>query len=138
MTRAARLMSGIILILIPTIEFGGRFLLMSLSNRSSHYIDNPVREDLFRAGHAHAGVIIVLSLVGQILADSANLPAALVWAIRIALPVSAILVSAGFFLAMPSVDATAPEGMIGLVYAGAILLALTVVTVAVGLLRKPR
>jgi hypothetical protein len=32
-------------------------------------IDNPLRQNFFRAGHAHAGVIVVLSLVCQMLAD---------------------------------------------------------------------
>ena len=138
MSRAARLMAGIILILVPTIEFGGRFLLMQLMDKTSHYTEHAVRQDLMRAGHAHAGVIILLSLVGQILADSASLPAALVWAVRVALPAAAILMSAGFFLSMPSVDATQPNGMVALVWTGGLLLAAAVLTLAVGLLRKPR
>jgi hypothetical protein len=32
-------------------------------------IDNPLRQNFFRAGHAHAGVIVILSLVCQMLAD---------------------------------------------------------------------
>jgi hypothetical protein len=136
MSRAARLMTGLLLILVPTIEFGGRFLLMQLSARAHGYTDNLVREDVFRAGHAHAGVIVLLSLIGQILADHAALPAWLVWTIRIALPVSAMLVSAGFFLSMPGADASQPGAMIGLVYAGAVLLALAVLTLAAGLIRS--
>src|SRR5579859_238681 len=108
MSRATRLMAGIILILVPTIEYGGYFLLKSLSTPSMHYTDNAVREDLMRAGHAHAGVIILLSLVGQVLADGAALPGGLVWFVRIALPVAAVLMSAGFFLAMPTPADTHP------------------------------
>jgi hypothetical protein len=33
-----------------------------------------MRQNFFRAGHAHARVIVILSLVCQILADSAVLP----------------------------------------------------------------
>jgi len=138
MTRAARLMSGLILILVPTIEFGGRFLLMQLTVSAHGYTDNLVREDFLRAGHAHAGVIVLLSLIGQVLADHANLPAGLVWLVRIALPISAMLVSAGFFLAIPTAEATHPGGMVALVYAGAVLLAVTVLTLATGLIRAPR
>jgi hypothetical protein len=29
----------------------------------SHYMDNPLRQNFFRAGHAHAGVFAILSLV---------------------------------------------------------------------------
>ena len=42
MTREARLMSGIILITVPTIQYGGYFLLTSLMNKSSAYMENPL------------------------------------------------------------------------------------------------
>jgi hypothetical protein len=83
MTREARLLSGIILITIPTIQYGGYFLLTSLMNKGSGYMDNPLRQNFFRAGHAHAGVIVILSLVCQILADAAMLPTPLLWFDRI-------------------------------------------------------
>jgi len=82
MTREARVMSGIILITVPTIQHGGYFLLTSLMNKSSGYMDNPLRQNFFRAGHAHAGVIVILSLICQILADSATLPNPLLWFVR--------------------------------------------------------
>ena len=56
-----------------------------------------LRQNFFRAGHAHAGVIVILSLVCQILADSAFLSSPLVWLVRIGVPLAAILISAGFF-----------------------------------------
>src|ERR1700686_2605909 len=96
MTREARLMSGIILITVPTIQYGGYFLLTSLMNKSSGYMENPLRQNFFRAGHAHAGVIVILSLVCQILADAAVLPSPLIWWGRDGLPLSAILISLGF------------------------------------------
>jgi hypothetical protein len=71
MTREARLMSGAILITVPTIQYGGYFLLTSLMNKSGGYMENPLRQNFFRAGHAHAGVIAILSLVCQILSDAA-------------------------------------------------------------------
>jgi hypothetical protein len=74
MTREARLMSGIILITVPTIQYGGYFLLRSLMSKSSGYMENPLRQNFFRAGHAHAGVIVILSLICEMLADSATLP----------------------------------------------------------------
>src|SRR5438552_12220537 len=65
MTREARMISGIILITVPTIQYGGYFLLTSLMNKGSGYMENPLRQNFFRAGHAHAGVIVILSLVCQ-------------------------------------------------------------------------
>jgi hypothetical protein len=139
MTRAARLMAGIIMIVVPTIEYGGVFLLKSLSNPASGYLANPMREDLMRAGHAHAGVIILLSLIAQLLADGALLPPWLLWAIRIAFPLAAVLMSAGFFLSvMGAPTATHPGSMIILVYVGGTFLALALLSLAVGLLRSVR
>ena len=51
MTREARMMSGIILITVPTIQYGGYFLLTSLMNKGSGYMENPLRQNFFRAGH---------------------------------------------------------------------------------------
>ena len=96
MTREARLISGIILISVPTIQYGGYFLLTSLMNKGSGYMEIPT-QNFFRAGHAHAGVIVLLSLVCQILADGAALPDILLWFVRIGVPLSAILISSGFF-----------------------------------------
>jgi hypothetical protein len=97
MTREARIMSGIILITVPTIQYGGYFLLTSLMNKASGYMENPLRQNFFRAGHAHAGVIVILSLVCQILAEAAVLPAPILWFVRVGVPLAAILISAGFF-----------------------------------------
>ena len=50
MTREARLLSGIILITIPTIQYGGYFLLTSLMSKTSGYMENPLRQNFFRRG----------------------------------------------------------------------------------------
>jgi hypothetical protein len=135
MTREARLMSGIILITVPTIQYGGYFLLTSLMNKSSGYMENPLRQNFFRAGHAHAGVIVILSLVCQILADSAVLLSPLVWLVRVGVPLSAILISAGFFFSILPPAATEAGGAVKLIYAGAAILGIAVITLAVGLFR---
>jgi predicted Abi (CAAX) family protease len=137
MTRDARLLSGIILITVPTIQYGGYFLLTSLVNKTSGYMDNPLRQNFFRAGHAHAGVIVIFSLVCQLLADAAVLPSPLMWLVRIGVPLSAILISMGFFLSMLSPTATQPNGAISLIYVAVVILAISVLTLAVGLLRTP-
>jgi hypothetical protein len=138
MTRDARLLSAITLITVPTIQYGGYFLLTALVNKSSGYMDNPLRQNFFRAGHAHAGVIVILSLVCQILADAAVLPSPLMWLVRIGVPLSAVLISMGFFFAMLPPTATQPNGAISLIYVAAVLLAVSVLTLAVGLIRVPR
>jgi hypothetical protein len=105
-------------------------------DKTSGYMDNPLRQNFFRAGHAHAGVIVILSLVCQVLADEAALPASLVWIARIAVPLAAILIPAGFFLSMLSPTATQPSSAVGLIYAGAVSLAAGVVLLGVGLIRS--
>jgi len=137
MTREARLMSGIILITVPTIQYGGYFLLTSLMNKSSGYMENPLRQNFFRAGHAHAGVIVILSLVCQILADAAVLPTPLLWFVRIGVPLAAILISAGFFFSVLPPTVTQASETVSLIYAGAVILAVGVVTLGIGLLRTP-
>jgi hypothetical protein len=135
MTREARLMSGIILITVPTIQYGGYFLLRSLMNKSSGYMENPLRQTFFRAGHAHAGVIVILSLVCQMLADSATLPISLLWFVRIAVPVAAVLISAGFFFSVLPPTATQTNGAVSLIYLGAVVLAVAVFSLGIGLIK---
>lgn len=138
MSPAARFMAGVILIAVPTIESGGAFLLRSLLEEGSGYTENALRQNLFRAGHAHAGVITLLALVCQLLVDAAVLIPALQWLVRVGIPVGGILMSAGFFTSMYPPTAQAPGPTLNLVYVGAMLLAVSVVTLGVGLLRKPR
>lgn len=137
MTREARTLAGIILLTIPTIQYGGYFLLTSLVDRNSGYMDNPLRQNFFRAGHAHAGVFVILSLLCQILADSAALPTPWLWLARVGVPVAAILIPAGFFFSMVSPAATKPNGFISLIYLGIPFLAAGVMTLGIGLLRRP-
>ena len=135
MTREARLMSGIILITIPTIQYGGYFLLTSLMNKNSGYMENPLRQNFFRAGHAHAGVIVILSLVCQVLADSAALPIPLLWFVRVGVPFAAVLISAGFFFSVLPLAATQPNGAVSLIYLGAVVLAVAVISLGIGLVK---
>jgi hypothetical protein len=132
------MMCGIILITVPTIQYGGYFLLTSLMNKGSGYMENPLRQNFFRAGHAHAGVIVILSLVCQMLADGAVLPDPLLWFVRIGVPLAAILISSGFFFSVLPPTGTQASGAVALIYAGAVILALAVVTLGIGLLRSPQ
>jgi hypothetical protein len=134
-TPEARIISGITLITVPSIQYGGYFLLKSLMDDNSHYMDNPRRQNFFRAGHAHAGVFVILSLICQIFADEANLPSALLWLVRLGIPAAAIFVPLGFFLSMTRPDASAPNRAVLLIYVGAALLAVSVLTLGAGLLR---
>ncbi len=121
----------------PTVVFGG-FSLLNLLLHDPDYTANPLRQDLWRAGHAHAGVLLILSLVALRYVDDANLSERLKRTIRSAIPSTAILLPAAFFLSVLPPDATAPNPLIYLAYAGAIILALALLVLGVGLLRKNR
>ena len=132
---ASKVMCGVILITIPTIEYGGFFLLSLLKGKFADLVLNDYQRIFFRAGHAHAGVLVILSLVCQVLVDSSNLPSAIQWTVRIGVPLAAVLIPAGFFLSVLRKDSTKPNGAIAFIYAGIFVLALSVVTLGVGLLR---
>jgi hypothetical protein len=135
-TYESRRLAGILLIVLPTVMFGGVSLL-SLLIGDLTYMQNSLRQDLWRAGHAHAGVWLILALVVLRYVDEANLSDSMKWLVRSSVPVAAILVPAAFFLSVLSPNATAPNGLIYLAYVGAVLLAVGVLVLGVGLVRRP-
>ena len=126
--------AAILLIAVLTVEFGGLSLLMMLSRRIPGYLDNPLRQNLFRAGHAHAGVWIVFALVALLWLDQTDLSEPLKWVVRLAFAVAPILMPLGFFLSVTSPDAQRPNGIIALVYLGGLSLAVGALTLGLGLL----
>jgi hypothetical protein len=134
-SNVTRLLCGIILITVPSIQYGGLFLLKMLRSREAVYMSNPIRQNLFRAGHAHAGLIVILPLICQILVDAIVLPDPLAWVVRIGVPAAAILIPLGFFLSVASPRAERPNGAIQLVYWGAAVLAIAVLILGIGLVR---
>lgn len=131
MSDPARTVAGIILLTVPTIEFGGVFLLRIV--RGSVPM-TPFQKTFARAGHAHAGVLVTLGLVGVLLADATTLTGAWGWLARSGIAISAILMSAGFFLSSMGRDVHQPNGFIALLWAGVAMLAAGVLTLGVGLL----
>ena len=135
MTRETRRLAGIILILVPAVAFGGASLLTMILGDVPGYLDNPVRQDLWRAGHAHAGVLLVLALVVLRYLDETSLRGPWLWLARLGVPLAAVLMPAGFFLSVASPADTEPNALIALVPAGGVLLLAGVLTAGIGLLR---
>jgi uncharacterized membrane protein len=102
------------------------------------YNDNPLRHDLWRAGHAHAGVYLVLSLVMLRYVDEAVLSPFWKWLARTGAPVAAILIPAAFFLSVASPGSKEPNGLMNLAYIGALFLAAAVLSLGIGLIRAAR
>jgi hypothetical protein len=127
--------AGILLIVFPTVVFGGASLLWHWITRSTPYYQHPLRRDLWRAGHAHAGVLLLLSLVALVLVDDANLADGWKQVVRIAFPLAAILLPIAYFLSIVRPDAERPNRLVNLAYLGAISLVVGMLTLGIGLLR---
>jgi hypothetical protein len=138
MSRDSRMFAGVLLVVLPTVMYGGLSLLSFLTNNSPGYSNNPLRHDLWRAGHAHAGVYLLLSLVMLRYVDEAVLSPFWKWIARTGTPIAAILIPAAFFLSVASPTATQPNGLMNLAYIGALFLAAAVLSLGVGLIRAAR
>jgi hypothetical protein len=134
MNRDARLMSGILLITVPTIQYGGYFLLRLFSGQMPGMKPSPLQASFFRAGHAHAGVLVILSLICQIFVEHAALGPGFTWLVRIGVPLAAILIPLGFFISV-AFTPDRPNEWIRSLHAGALVLALSVIVLGVGLIR---
>src|SRR5438105_13350769 len=77
-------------------------------------------------------------LFGLSSAQQCRIPRATLWFVRIGVPLAAILISAGFFFSVLPPTATQASGAVALIYAGALILAVGVVTIGIGLLRSPQ
>jgi len=80
---------------------------------------------------------VLLSLICQVLADAAVLPTPVLWFVRIGVPLAAIVISSGFFFSVLPPTITQASRAVSLIYAGAVILAVGVVALGVGLLRSP-
>ncbi|WP_160156373.1 hypothetical protein [Geobacillus sp. TFV-3] len=138
MSNESRRMAGLLLIILPTVLYGGISLLLLLTDPGSGYAENPLRQDLFRAGHAHAGVLLVLSLITLRYVDETSLSDGWKRFVRSSIPTSAIFLPAAFFFSVISPNATKPNAFIYLAYVGAVLLAIGLVALGGGLLKKKK
>lgn len=134
MSDAARLMVGVMFVTIPTIAFGGYFLLSILQRRVGTERITTAQREWFRAGHAHAGVLVVLGIVGQLALDAARLGDAVAWAVRIGLVAAPLLVSGGFFGGAPRTADGPPAALARLIPVGALVVGLSTLGVGIGLL----
>lgn len=138
MSKESRMLAGILLVVVPSVMYGGLTLLMLLTRNVPGYNDNPLRHDMWRAGHAHAGVYLLLSLIMLRYVDEAVLSPSWKWLARSGAPIAAILIPAAFFLSVVSPEAQHPNGLVNLAYIGAIFLAAAVLSLGVGLIRAAR
>ncbi|MCO7273124.1 hypothetical protein [Cellulosimicrobium cellulans] len=130
LTDAARITAGVVLLTVVGIESGGAFLVKVVTRRVPA---TGFQTSFFRAGHAHAGVLVILGLVCLLLAEATDLTGFWRWLAATGVLVAAILLPAGFFLSAVGSGREAPNRAVVLLPAGGVVLAAGVVTLAFGL-----
>jgi hypothetical protein len=127
----SRSTAGVILLTILFVEYGGWFVLRVVRG---HVPMTDLQRSFARAGHAHAGVLVTLSLVGLILVDGADVSGFQAVLARNGIWLAAVLMPAGFFLSSAGRGVERPNRLIVLLYAGMATLALGVASLGIGLL----
>ncbi|RJL31756.1 hypothetical protein [Bailinhaonella thermotolerans] len=128
---APKIMAIVALVSVVTVEFGGHALLRFVTTDRGRL--GAFRERFFRAGHAHAGVLLVLSLVYLLHLPRAGFPAALEWLAGGALLAGVLAQSGGFFLHLAVGEEGGRSPGLLLTRAGALLIAASLLTLAAGL-----
>jgi len=127
-----RLFSIISWIALPTVMFGG-YSLLGLLARDNAWL-TPFRATYFRAGHAHAGVLLILSLLYYTYLAQTTFSRGLKLAACLVLMVGILAQSGGFFLHM----LTGKPGRFSagnmITILGALLLAFAALLLAYGLI----
>jgi hypothetical protein len=122
---------GILLLALVTVESGGYFLTRVVRG---HVQANGLQKSFFRAGHAHAAVLLVLSIAILTVIDQAQLVGAWGFGARNLVPAAAILMPAGFFLSVIGTDPVKPNRMIILLWVGAVSLTVGLLAAGIALL----
>lgn len=131
MSDESRIIAGVLFLSLVTVETGGLYLVKLWKDAAGA---TPFQIGFARAGHAHAGVLLVLGLLCQLYVDQADLTDALAWVARAGVPAAAILMPAGFFAASAGRGRTTPNKLIAIVFAGGALMAIGLATLGLGLL----
>jgi hypothetical protein len=122
-----RLFSIISWILLPAVMFGG-YSLLHLQVRKE--VLTPFQETYFRAGHAHASVLLLLSLLYYQYLGHTSSSILVRWIACIAVLVGLLAVAGGFFLHMERGGPGRGSAGVLVTNLGAVLLALATLLLA--------
>lgn len=128
---AAQTTAGIVLLAAITVASGGWLLLQIL--RGSVPVTD-FQKAFYRAGHAHAGVLIILGLVCLLLTETTSLTGGWLWLSRTGVLIAAILLPTGFFFSAIGAGRTSPNRWIVLLWIGVVFLVAGLATCGIGLL----
>jgi fucose 4-O-acetylase-like acetyltransferase len=124
------LLPVISLLLLVSVEYGGWSLLGFLTGRGQL---GEFREQFFRAGHAHAGVLLVLSLVYFLYLDRTGYSTGVQWIAGLLLLLGIMAQSGGFFLHLALGQKNRSSLGTVVTRTGALLLAAALIVLAIGL-----
>ena len=122
---------GILLLALVTVESGGYFLTRVVRGLVTA---NALQKNFYRAGHAHAAVLLILSIAILTVIDQVDIGGAWGFAARNLVPAAAILMPAGFFLSVIGTDPRKPNRMIALLWLGVASLTIGLTAAGAGIL----
>jgi len=125
-----RLFSIIAWIAIPTVMYGG-YSLLGLLNRSGL---SEFQQTFFRAGHAHAGVLLLMSLLYHYYMEQTTLSPGMKVGAAVLVLVGILAQSGGFFVHMLVGQPGAPSIGTMITSLGAVFLAVAVLILVYGLI----
>lgn len=125
LSRGARAAEGLLLLATVGIEVGGNYVLALTRGQEQA---TEFQKTFARAGHGHAGSLATLGTATIILAEQTDLRGPALQVARWAVPASAVLMPAGFFLSAAGKDLEEPNQLFPLVQTGAVVLATGLVT----------
>ena len=128
----SRVLAGVLFLALVTVETGGLYMVKIVSGRAGALTAFQLR--FSRAGHAHAGVLLILALLCLLFAEMTDLSGFWFWLARSGVAIAALMMPAGFFLSSMGAGRERPNRLVGLVYAGATVLAVSLTVLGVGLL----
>lgn len=135
MTTSLRRLVAFVLFALVTVEFGGWSLLGLLTSRDEL---TPFQEQFFRAGHGHAGVLLVLALVYLVLLPQTSLSSSAQLGLSATLLLGILLQSGGFFVHLLVGDTGQASLGTTVTRLGALLLAAALIGLGLGILRAGR
>lgn len=122
---------GVLLLALVTVESGGYFLTKIVRG---HVPANTLQKNFYRAGHAHAAVLLLLGFAILSVIDYTPLDGILGFIGRSFVPIAAILMPAGFFLSVIGTDPQKPNRLIVLLWLGAAMLTIGLIVAGIGLI----
>ena len=131
LSQATLTTAGVLMLTIVAVQSGGLFMVRLVRGQAPA---TPFQLAFSRAGHAHAGVLVILSLVAQIYVDASGAQGIVGSIARSGIPAAAILMPAGFFFSSAGAGRTQPNRLIWLLYLGALSLAAGVTALGLALL----